>query len=79
MLRVRQAATGLFLADVALFLLAAAFNDHSSTSVDGILWWLAIAVFVLIIVFGLGLLVQFLWTRWTRRSLPRRPRARRGA
>ena len=73
MLAVRQVATGLFLTDVVLFLLAAVFNDHSSTSVDGILWWIAIAVFLLMIMFGLAVFVQFLRTR---RKRPRRSRVR---
>jgi ABC-type nickel/cobalt efflux system permease component RcnA len=70
-LQARQLATGLFLADIALFLLAAAFNDRSSTSADGILWWLAIAGFALLIVFGTGVFVQFVRTR---RKRPRRAR-----
>ena len=36
----RQACGYLAVADVVLFLIASAFNDHSSTSVDGIVWWL---------------------------------------
>jgi ABC-type nickel/cobalt efflux system permease component RcnA len=70
---IRQVATGLFVTDVVLFLLAAAFNDHSSTSVDGILWWVAIAVFLLLMMFGLAVFVQFLRTR---RRRPKRSRAR---
>jgi ABC-type nickel/cobalt efflux system permease component RcnA len=73
MLAVRQVAIGLVVTDIALFLLASAFNDHSNTSVDGILWWMAIAVFVLLILFGLGVLVQFLRTR---RRRPKRSRVR---
>jgi ABC-type nickel/cobalt efflux system permease component RcnA len=72
-LATRQVATGVFITDVVLFVLASAFNDRSSTSVDGILWWVAIAVFLLLIVFGLGVLVQFLRTR---RRRPRRSRVR---
>jgi hypothetical protein len=49
------------------------FNDHSNTSVDGILWWGAFAVFVLLFVFGTAVFVQFMRTRRTR---PRRSRAR---
>jgi ABC-type nickel/cobalt efflux system permease component RcnA len=71
----RQVAIGLVVTDVALFLLASAFNDHSSTSVDGILWWMAIAVFLLLIMFGLAVLVQFLRTR-RRRRRPKRSRVR---
>jgi ABC-type nickel/cobalt efflux system permease component RcnA len=70
---IRQVATGLFVTDVVLFLLASTFNDHSSTSVDGILWWLAIAVFALLVMFGLALVVQFMRTR---RRRPRRPHVR---
>lgn len=73
MFAVRQVATGLFMTDVVLFLLASTFNDHSSTSVDGILWWLAIAVFALLVIFGLGLVVQFIRTR---RRRPKRSHVR---
>ena len=73
MLAVRQVAIGLVVTDVVLFLLASAFNDQSRTSVDGILWWMAIAVFVLLIMFGLAVLVQFLRTR---RRRPKRSRVR---
>jgi heme/copper-type cytochrome/quinol oxidase subunit 2 len=69
----RTVAKGLVLADVALFVLASVFNDHSNTSVDGILWWAAFAVFVMLIVFGTAVFVQFMRTRRTR---PRRSRAR---
>jgi ABC-type nickel/cobalt efflux system permease component RcnA len=72
-LAIRQVAKGLVLTDVVLFVLASVFNDHSSTSVDGILWWLALAVFLLMILFGLGVFVQFMRTRRTR---PRRSRVR---
>jgi hypothetical protein len=70
---IRQVAAGVFLTDVALFVLASVFNDHSNTSIDGILWWLAFAVFLLLIVFGFAVFVQFMRTRRTR---PRRSRAR---
>lgn len=73
MLAARQVAIGLVVTDVALFLLASAFNDHSNTSVDGILWWMAIAVFVLLIMVGLAALIQFLRTR---RRRPKRSRVR---
>jgi ABC-type nickel/cobalt efflux system permease component RcnA len=69
----RQVATGLVVLDVALFLAASAFNDHSTTSVDGILWWLAIFVFALLILVGLTVFVQFLRAR---RRRPRRSRVR---
>ncbi len=73
MLAIRQVATGLFVTDVVLFLLAAAFNDHSNTSIDGILWWIAIAVFALLIMLGVAVFIQFLRTR---RRRPKRSRAR---
>ena len=73
MLAVRQVAIGLVVTDVVLFLLASAFNDQSRTSVDGILWWMAIAVFLLLIMFGLAVLIQFLRTR---RRRPKRSRVR---
>jgi ABC-type nickel/cobalt efflux system permease component RcnA len=65
----RQICTSIALADVALFLIAVTFNDHSSTSVDGIIWWLALAVFVLLIAVGLFVLLRFLVTR---RKRPKR-------
>lgn len=69
----RQLFSGLAIADVALFVIAAAFNNQSSTSVDGIIWWLAIALFVVIIVLAFGLVIQFIRTRAKR---PRRSRTR---
>jgi hypothetical protein len=71
----RQVATGLFVTDVVIFLLASAFNDHSSTSIDGILWWLGIAVFLALILFGSAVLVQYLRTRRKRPRLSRAERA----
>jgi Na+/proline symporter len=68
----RQTLGRLAIAVVVLFVLAAAFNDHSTTSVDGILWWIAIAGFILLIVAAFGVLVGFL----LRRTRPRRSRAR---
>jgi hypothetical protein len=65
----RQACTALFVADVVLFLVASTFNDHSSTSVDGILWWIALFVFVLLIALGSVVFVQYLRSR---RKRPRR-------
>ena len=73
MFAIRRVVTGLFVADVVLFLVAGAFNDHSSTSADGILWWVAIAGFLLLMLSGVGVIVQFLRTR---RWRPRRARAR---
>jgi len=66
----RRAIVSLAIADVVLFLIAVAFNDHSNTSVDGIVWWLALLVFVLLIMAGIVVLSQFL------RSRAKRPRAR---
>jgi hypothetical protein len=62
----RRAIVSLAIADVVLFLIAVAFNDHSNTSVDGI----ALFGFVLLILAGLVVLTQFL------RSRSRRTRAR---
>ena len=73
MFTIRQGATGLFVTDLVFFLLAAAFNDQSNTSIDGILWWIAIALFLLLIMFGLAVLIQFLRTRLRR---PKRSRVR---
>lgn len=75
MLANRQFWTRVAVADVVLFVLASVFNDQSSTSADGILWWLAIGVFVLLLVAGSVMLIQFVWTRTRGRRL-RRPRAR---
>ena len=73
MLVSRQLLARLAMADVVLFLIAAAFNDHSTTSVDGIIWWVAIAGFLLLIVAAFGILVGYAWSRAKR---PRRPRTR---
>lgn len=62
----RQVWSRLAVADVVLFVLAAAFNDHSSLSVDGVIWWLAIALFVVLIVVASATLVLFLRTRTKR-------------
>ncbi len=70
MIAPRRAIVSLAIADVVLFLIAVAFNDHSNTSVDGIVWWIALLGFVLLIVAGLVVLTQFL------RSRSRRTRAR---
>jgi hypothetical protein len=64
----RQVCISLAVADVVLFLLASAFNDHSSTSVDGILWWVALFVFVLLIAIGIVVLVQYVWSKRRRRK-----------
>jgi len=75
MLTARQLCSALAVADVVLFLVAGAFNDHSNTSVDGILWWLALFVFLLLIAIGIYVLGRFLWTH---RRQPKRRRARSG-
>jgi hypothetical protein len=69
----RRACVYLATADVVLFLIAAAFNDHSTTSVDGIVWWIAIFGFLLLIVAAFIVLVQFLLSRGKRptRTRPR--------
>lgn len=72
-MQTRRLATRLFVADVALFVLAAALNRHSSTSLDTVVWWIAIAGFLLLILFGLAILVKFLYSR---RRRPKRLRAR---
>jgi uncharacterized membrane protein AbrB (regulator of aidB expression) len=66
MLTTRQLVTGVVLADVALFLLASAINDHSNTSVDGIIWFTAIALFAVLVAIATAILGRFLWTRWRR-------------
>jgi hypothetical protein len=70
-LATRQLLGRLAIADVLLFLIAGVFNDHSSTSVDGIIWWVAIAGFVLLIVAAVGVLVGFVLSRSKRRRRPR--------
>ena len=69
----RQLLTRLAVADVVLFLVAAVFNDHSTTSVDGIIWWLAIALFAVLIVASFVVMVLFLRgrTRGRRRARTR--------
>jgi uncharacterized membrane protein AbrB (regulator of aidB expression) len=59
----RQFCMGLVAADVVLFLAASAFNDHSNTSVDGIIWWAAFAVFACLIVIAMCIMGRFAWTR----------------
>ncbi len=63
MLTVRQICLGIFGADVVLFLVASALNDHSSTSVDGFIWWAALALFAVLIAIAFYILCAFLWTR----------------
>ena len=69
----RQLVTAVIALDLLLFVVASAINDHSNTSVDGILWYAAIVVFFLLMVIGTVILVRFLWTR---RRRPKRIRGR---
>lgn len=75
MLASRTLLSRVAVADVVLFVLASAFNDGSSTSADGILWWVAIGVFLLLLLAGTVILVQFALARARGRRF-RRPRAR---
>jgi uncharacterized membrane protein AbrB (regulator of aidB expression) len=59
----RQLCLGIVAADVFLFLVASLFNDHSNTSVDGFIWWAAVALFAVLVVIAAYILVHFLWTR----------------
>lgn len=59
----RQLCYGIVAADVVLFLIASAFNDHSNTSVDGFIWWAAVALFAVLIAIAAYILGNFLWTR----------------
>jgi hypothetical protein len=65
----RQLCLGIVAADVVLFLVASEFNDHSNTSVDGFVWWAALALFAVLIAIAVYILGHFLWTR--RRNLDR--------
>jgi hypothetical protein len=65
----RQLCLGIVAADVVLFLVASGFNDHSNTSVDGFVWWAALALFAVLIAIAVYILGHFLWTR--RRNLDR--------
>ncbi len=73
----RQLWSRLVLADVVLFVIASVFNDHSSTSVDGILWWLAIGGFVLLAVAASLVLLTFVVSRARRPRVARAKRPRR--
>jgi hypothetical protein len=72
MLTTRQLCSAIVGVDVALFLVASALNDHSNTSVDGIVWWAALALFVVLIAIGVAILGRFLWIRHQTRSARRR-------
>ena len=63
MLTARQLCLGIVAADVVLFLVASGFNDHSNTSVDGFIWWAALALFAVLIAIAFYILCHFLWTR----------------
>jgi hypothetical protein len=63
MLTARQLCLGIVVADVVLFLVASEFNDQSNTSVDGFVWWAALALFVVLIAIAAYILGRFLWTR----------------
>jgi hypothetical protein len=65
----RQLCTAVVVLDVVLFVVASALNDHSNTSVDGIVWYAAIFVFIAMMAGGSVMLARFLWTR--RRGLKR--------
>lgn len=69
----RQFWSRLAIADVVLFVIASAFNDHSSLSVDGVIWWLAIALFAVLIVVASVALVVLVRSRAKR---PHRARTR---
>jgi uncharacterized membrane protein AbrB (regulator of aidB expression) len=71
MLTTRQLCSVIAVVDVALFLVASGFNDHSNTSADGIVWWAALAVFVLLIAISVSILGRFLWSRHRTRSARR--------
>ena len=69
----RQFCIGIVVADVVLFLIASGLNDHSNTSVDGFVWWAALALFAGLIAIGIYILASFLWVRVrTRRRNPDR-------
>jgi membrane protein implicated in regulation of membrane protease activity len=72
----RQFLARLAMVVAVLFVIAAAFNDHSSTSVDGIIWWVAIGGFVLLLVTATVVLVGFVRSRAKRPRRARRSRAR---
>ena len=73
MLTTRQLCTAVVVLDVVLFVVASALNDHSNTSIDGIIWWAALFLFVVLMAIGMVILVRFLWTH---RRRPKRVRGR---
>jgi hypothetical protein len=76
MLTARQFCIAVASVDVVLFLVATAFNDHSNTSADGIVWWAALGVFVALVAIGLVIVGRYAWTR---RRRPGRGRRRSGS
>jgi hypothetical protein len=72
MLTTRQLCSAIAAVDVILFLVASALNDHSNTSVDGVVWWAALALFVVLIAISVAILGRFLWIRHQTRSARRR-------
>ena len=48
----------LAVADVVMFVIAIAFDNNSATSVDGIVWWVALLGLLLLIVLGVRALMQ---------------------
>lgn len=79
MLSSRQVWRKVAIADVVLFLIAVAFNGHSNTSLDGIVWWLALALFCLMILAAFAIAVQYVITRLRRPRRARQPRRARRA
>jgi hypothetical protein len=76
MLTTRQLVIAVASVDVVLFLVATAFNNHSNTSADGIVWWAAIGVFAALVAIGLVIVGRY---SWTHRRRPGRPRRRSGS
>lgn len=69
----RQLCLWIVAADVVLFLVASALNDHSNTSVDGFVWWAALGLFAVLIAIAVFILGNFLRMRVsTRRRNPDR-------
>ena len=73
MLAARQFYISVATVDVILFLVATAFNDHSNTSVDGIVWWAALGLFAAMMAIGSVILARNAWIhrRGTSRTRPR--------
>ena len=73
MFTTRQLCTAVAALDVVLFVVASAMNDHSNTSVDGIIWWAALFLFVVLMAMATVILLRYLWTH---RRRPKRIRGR---